>query len=198
MAIVAMWFQAAAETTAPAGANLPGSTSATSMMSDQNLMLIFVGLVALALVVQAIVMIAFSVKAGKAMKEMMETVEDFKGQITPLIESATEISETTGKILRETAPKVKIIADNLMETSDLVRGSAERFDTTITDVNIRAQQQIARLDTMVTAALATTVQIAETIQHGIEVPARKIAAMASQARTVFEGIRARVKGYRAS
>jgi methyl-accepting chemotaxis protein len=143
-------------------------------------------------------MIAFSVKAGKAMKEMMETVEDFKGQITPLIESATEISETTGKILRETAPKVKIIADNLMETSDLVRGSAERFDTTITDVNIRAQQQIARLDTMVTAALATTVQIAETIQHGIEVPARKIAAMATQARTVFEGIRARVKGYRAS
>jgi methyl-accepting chemotaxis protein len=128
----------------------------------------------------------------------METVQDFRGQITPLIESATEVSETTGKILRETAPKVRIIADNLLETSDLVRVSAERFDTTIADVNIRAQQQVARLDTMVTAALATTVQIAETIQHGIEVPARKIAAMASQARTVFEGIRARVTRARAS
>jgi methyl-accepting chemotaxis protein len=160
--------------------------------------MLFRGLVALAMVLQAIVMIGFAAKAGKALKEMMETVEDFKGQITPLIESATEISETTGQILRETAPKVKIIADNLMETSDLVRGSAERFDTTIADVNIRAQQQVARLDTMVTAALATTVQIAETIQHGIEVPARKIAAVANQAKTLFDGIRARVARARAS
>jgi methyl-accepting chemotaxis protein len=197
MAIVAMWFQAAAGTAAPAGASLPAGSSST-LVSDQNLLLLFVGLVALAMVTQAIVMIGFAAKAGKAMHDMTEAVQDFKERVTPLIESATEISETTTSILRETAPKVRIIADNLLETSDVVRVSAQRFDSTIADVNIRAQQQVARIDTMVTAALATTVQIAETIQRGVEVPARKIAAVANQARSMFEGIRARVTRARAS
>jgi methyl-accepting chemotaxis protein len=197
MAILAMWLQAAAETTAPAGANLPANSSST-LVTDQNLMLLFVGLVALAMVTQAIVVIGFAAKAGKAMKDLTDIAEDFRDRVTPLIDSATEISETTTTILRETAPKMRVIADNLLETSDLVRDSAQRFDSTIADVNFRAQQQVARIDSMVTAALATTVQIAETIQRGVEVPARKIAAVASQARSMFEGIRDRVTRARAS
>jgi len=196
MAIVAMWLQAAADATAQAGTILPGTSS--NLLSSQNLLLFFIGLVALAMVTQAIVIIGFASKAGKAMKDLTETMEDFRDRVVPLIEVVMEISETTTTILRETAPKVKVIADNLVETSDLVRESAQRFDGTIADVNVRAQRQVARIDMMVTAALATTVQIAETIQHGIEVPVRKIAAVANQAKTMFDGVRARVRGYRAS
>jgi methyl-accepting chemotaxis protein len=196
MAIVAMWFQAA-QTTAPVGGSLPAGSSST-LMTDQNLLLLFVGLVALAMVTQAIIMIGFAAKAGKALKDISEVAEDFRDRITPLIESATEISETTTAILRDSVPKMRVITDNLLETSEVVRNSAERFDSTIADVNRRAQQQVARIDTMVTAALATTVQIAETIQHGVEVPARRIAAVANQAKTLFDGIRARVARARAS
>lgn len=199
MAIVAMWLQAAAgtATTSPAAASVPAGGSST-LVTDQNLMLLFVGLVALAMVTQAIIMIGFAAKTGKALKDISEVVEEMRDRVSPLIDTATEIGETTNAILRDTVPRMRAITDNLLETSEVVRNSAVRFDGTIADVNRRAQLQVARIDTMVTAALATTVQIAETIQHGVEVPARRIAAVANQAKTLFDGIRARVTRARAS
>jgi len=177
MAMVAMWLQ--------------GSDAISAV--NAKLLMIFIGLVAVSMVVQAVVQIAVSIKAGKALKDMLEIVEDFRVRVVPLIGSATQIGKTAETLLRETAPKVKVIADNLMETSERVRGSVEQIDKTISDANLRTQRQVARVDGMVTAALTTTAELAETIQHGIQVPARKIAALASQVRYGLEGLLAKVR-----
>ena len=113
------------------------------------------------MVTQAIIMIGFAAKTGKALKDISEVVEEMRDRVSPLIDTATEIGETTNALLRDTVPRMRAITDNLLETSEVVRNSAVRFDGTIADVNRRAQLQVARIDTMVTAALATTVQIAE-------------------------------------
>ena len=157
------------------------------------LIAVFIGMVAVAMVTQAIVQIAFSIKAAKAIKGLVATVDEFKEKTYPLIDSARQIGLATQSLVHDTAPKVKAIADNMLETSVLVRGSAQQFDKTIADANVRAQRQIARVDGMVTAALITTVEVAETIRHGIEVPARKMAVLATQAKAAFDGVLAKVK-----
>jgi acyl transferase domain-containing protein len=68
---------------------------------------------------------------------------------------------------------------------------------TIADVNRRAQKQVARVDEMVTATLATTAEIAETISNGVRVPVQIIASIAGQAKTVVEGALAAVKAFAA-
>jgi methyl-accepting chemotaxis protein len=182
MAIAAMWLQ---ETDAISSGNA-------------KLLMIFIGLVALALVTQAIVTLYIAIKAGKAIKELTETVAEFKGKALPLIDSAREIGAATQLLLNDTTPKVKAITDNLLDASEVVRDSAKRFDKTAADVNVRALRQVARVDGMVTAALTTTAEIAETIQHGIAVPARKIAVIATQAKATFEGLLAKAKSMAAN
>ena len=177
MAMPAMWFQ----------------ETYTFSSGNAKLLILFIGLVAVSMVVQAIVTISVSVKAAKAVKEMAETAQEVKGKLLPLIETATEVSRMSQSILHDAAPKVKIISDNLTETSRAVRASAQQFDKTFADVNFRTQRQVARVDGMVTAALTATVEAVETVQQGIRVPAQKIAAMTTQARFALEGMFAKVK-----
>jgi hypothetical protein len=65
---------------------------------------------------------------------------------------------------------------------------------TVVDANSRTQRQVARVDGMVSAALNTTAEVVESINHGIRVPAQKIAQVAGQAKVVVEGLLDRIKG----
>jgi methyl-accepting chemotaxis protein len=179
MTMLAMWFQ---------------GTDAVSEINT-NLLTIFIGLVALAMLVQVTALIVLAAKSVKAIKGLAETVDELKQKVLPLIDSATQISQTAEYLLSENAPKVRAIADNLLETSDLVRGTAQHFEETLADANLRTQRQVARVDGMVTAALTATVEVVETIGNGIRGPAQKIASMAGQAKRFAEGLLAGIKSY---
>ena len=177
--MLAMWFQ---------------GTDAVSEINT-NLLTIFIGLVALAMLVQVTALIVLAAKSVKAIKGLAETVDELKQKVLPLIDSATQISQTAEYLLSENAPKVRAIADNLLETSDLVRGTAQHFEETLADANLRTQRQVARVDGMVTAALTATVEVVETIGNGIRGPAQKIASLAGQAKRFAEGLLAGIKSY---
>ena len=177
--MLAMWFQ---------------GTDAVSEINT-NLLTIFIGLVALAMLVQATALIVLAAKSVKAIKGLAETVDELKQKALPLIDSATEISRSAQFLVTEAAPKVRAIADNLLETSDLVRGTAQHFEETLADANLRTQRQVARVDGMVTAALTATVEVVETIGNGIRVPAQKIASLAGHAKRLAEGLLAGIKSY---
>lgn len=170
------------------------------LAGTNHLIMIFIGLVAVAMAVQAIVIVVLAVKATKAVNGLSATADELKGKVLPLIDVVTDISMSTRSLLQDTTPKVKHITDNLVATSDTLvdaskaaRAAVQQFDSTIADANRRAQRQVARVDGMVTAALVTTTEVVETISNGIRVPAQKIAAMATQARSIAEGILAKIK-----
>jgi methyl-accepting chemotaxis protein len=184
MAMLAMWFQ----------------ETYTFSSGNAKLLMAFIALVAVSMFVQAIVTISVSLKAAKAMKDLAATAEEFKTKALPLItkalpliDAAMDMGHTAHTLLNETAPKVKLITDNLVETTNVVRHSAQEFDRTIADANMRTQRQVARVDGMVTAALTTTAEIVETVGNGIRGPVKKIAEIASQAKSAVEGVVARMK-----
>jgi methyl-accepting chemotaxis protein len=170
------------------------------LAKTNHLIMIFIGMVAVAMTVMAIALIVMAVVGVKAIKSVMTTVEDVTGKALPLIESATEISKTSQDLLRDVGPKVKVITDNVMqasetlaETSKAARATIQQIDVTIADANQRAQKQVARVDGMVTVALTTAAEVADAIGNGIRVPAQKIAAAATQAKAVAEGLLAKIR-----
>jgi uncharacterized protein YoxC len=171
-----------------------------SLASTNHLIMIFIGLVAFALLVMAVAMIVIAATAAKAVKGLSSTVDELKVKVLPLIDTAAEISKTSQAMLNDAAPKVKLITDSLvdasdtlMETSKAARSAVAQFDTTIADVNMRTQRQVARVDGMVSSALTATVEAVEAIAKGVRVPAQKIAAMASTAKAFAEGLLAKVR-----
>ena len=167
---------------------------------NRHLLIIFIGLIALAIAGMAIVIMVLSIKAVKAINDFSVAAEEIKTKLLPLLDVATDVSRTSRDLLQDAAPKVKLITENLartsdtlLETSKIARSAAQQCDTTIADVNLRTQRQVARVDGMVTAAITTTAEVVDTIVNGIRVPAQKIAVMATQAKYLAEGLFAKFK-----
>jgi uncharacterized protein YoxC len=170
------------------------------LASTNHLIMIFIGLVAVAMVGMAIALIVVAVTASKAIKGFNATTAELTGKVLPLIEVATEMSKTGQALLQDTAPKVKRITDSLVDASDTLaetskaaRSAVQQFDTTIVDINVRTRQQVARVDGMVTSALTATVEAVETISRGLRVPTQKIVAAAGQAKLFAEGLFAKIR-----
>jgi hypothetical protein len=137
---------------------------------NSHLLMIFVGMVAAALVTQAIALIVMAVGAAKARKHGLEMAEDLKMKLLPLIAEAHSM-------VRDTSPKLKVITENLVETSHVVRAKAVEFDATMSDANDRARMQIARVDGMVGKTLTTTSELMTTIENAVRVPVREFAGI---------------------
>jgi hypothetical protein len=169
--VSAMWLQDA------------GSLSS----GNSRLLMVFVGLVALALLVQAIVMVALAVIARKVTKRALEIADQVHAKAMPLFDTAQNVA-------RDTAPKVKIITENLVETSHVVRSKAQEFDATASDLNMKTRAQAARVDGMVTSVLNTTADISETLQRAVKVPVREFNGIVNGLKAGVDVLVGRAKG----
>jgi hypothetical protein len=137
---------------------------------NSRLLMIFVGMVAVAMLAQACALIAMAIGAAKARKRGLEIAEEVRLKLMPIL-------DTTHGVIQDSAPKVKIITENLLETSHVVRSKALEFDVTASDVNMRTRAQAARVDGMVTSALNTTAEISESLQRAVKIPVREFAGL---------------------
>jgi hypothetical protein len=130
---------------------------------NSKLLMIFVGMVAIAMVGQAVALIIMAIGAAKARKRGLEIAEDLRVKVMPIITG-------THDLIRDNSPKLKVIAENFVETSHIIRSKAQDFDVTASDLNAKTRAQAARVDGMVTTVLNTTAEITDSIQRGIKIP----------------------------
>jgi hypothetical protein len=137
---------------------------------NTRLLMIFVGITALSMFVQAVVVIVAAIGATKTQKRVLSIAEELRMRATPIIDKAVPILEKAEILVATTLPKIGTISDNLLETSEIVKAKAKEFDTTLHDANVRTRAQVARVDGMVSTALTATGSLAEMIHKGIRTP----------------------------
>jgi hypothetical protein len=156
--------------------------------ANTKLLIIFVGIVAISMLTQAIALIGIAVGAAKTRKRGLEMVEELREKMIPVISSAQEF-------LRDSGPKVKIITENLVETSHIVRTKAAEFDATASELNMRARAQAARVDGMVTGVLNTTSEISNTLQRAVQVPVREFTGLVNGFKAGLDVLVGRARGF---
>lgn len=130
---------------------------------NTKLLMIFVGIVALSMLTQAVVVIVVAIGARQTQKRVLVIAEELRRRATPILDTAEEV-------MGDAVPKIKIITENLLVTSKVVRAKAVEFDSTLSDANNRAKAQVARIDGMVSTALTATGTLAAMIHQGIRTP----------------------------
>jgi hypothetical protein len=122
-----------------------------------------VGVVALSMFAQAIVVIFAAIAARRTQERVLAIAEELRMRAAPIIDNAEAL-------VKDTLPKIRTISDNLLEASHVVRAKAVEFDSTLTDANKRTRAQVARIDGMVSTALTATGSLAALIHQGIRTP----------------------------
>jgi hypothetical protein len=155
---------------------------------NSRLLMIFVAMVAIAMVAQAIALIIMAIGAAKARKRGLEIAEELRAKVMPIITDSHDF-------IRDTTPKLKIITENFVETSHTVRSKAQEFDVTASDLNMRTRAQVARVDGMVSSVLNTASDVTETVQRGIKVPLREVSGLINGLKAGLDVLVGRAKGF---
>jgi len=119
---------------------------------SENLLTVFMGLTALAVVIQMGMLIAlfvFSKRTNERLQSLLSMIRDTK------------------ILLAETTPKVRGILDNLTVRSTTARQDAERISSTANAITDRVREQVVRADELVTRTLNRVEETTETVQQVI-------------------------------
>jgi methyl-accepting chemotaxis protein len=146
---------------------------------DRNvhLMTIFLGIVAVAVVIGFLGMCVAGIKLLQLMVKAEQLAERIEGKLSPMIDK-------THALVEELGPKVHTITTNVEQISYTVRSKVDEFSATadeinrtVKDANKRTQAQVSRVDGMVSEALQSAHHVSRTVQEGVRKPVQQIAGI---------------------
>jgi methyl-accepting chemotaxis protein len=158
---------------------------------DIHWVIIFLAIIAAALVAQAIGVMISSAFGAKLLHRV--------NSIADIVETKTgPILERTDQILKDLAPKMKHFTENAEQVSTTVRSKVEELGTTVSElndtvreINGRTRVQVERVDSIVSDALQATEEISQTVQQGIRGPVKQIAGIIAGVKAGIETLVAR-------
>ncbi|QHN04912.1 hypothetical protein FTO74_17240 [Granulicella sp. WH15] len=170
---------------------------------NSRLLMLFVGIAALALSAQALAFILMAVGAARTRTRITAIFEEVRTKALPVLEKSQGM-------LEELAPKFKEITENAHHISTVMRDKVDEFEPTLAsanvtlrdanetlrDANVKTRAQVARVDGMVTSVLNATAEIAGTIHHGIRGPVREVAGLVSGLRAGLDTLIGRMQHLR--
>jgi len=136
----------------------------------ENLIAVFVALTGIAVALQAGVLLAMYLAMRKSARQMETLAAEVKTKLLPTAELAREI-------LTEMRPKVEIIADNLQDSTTVVREQVKRMDATVNDVVDRARLQVIRADELLTRTLDRVAQTSDMVHKTVVSPVRQLSGL---------------------
>ena len=144
---------------------------------DIHLAMIFLFIIALALVMQAVGVVISGIFAAKLLHRVDGIADVVKKRTAPILDK-------TNQLLHELAPKMQSLTANAEQISytvltkvDELSVTIDELNETVRDINGRTRVQVSRVDGIVTDALTATEEISHTVQNGIRAPVRQIAGV---------------------
>lgn len=131
---------------------------------------IFIALTAIAILIQAGVLLAMYIAMRKSSQRMEALAAELKGKIVPSLDQAQQM-------LTEMRPKLTIIVDNLQEATTVIRSELKRVDATVNDVVDRTRLQVIRADELLSRTLDKVEYTSEMVQKTVVSPVRQISGL---------------------
>jgi ABC-type transporter Mla subunit MlaD len=127
-------------------------------------------LVALAVLMQAGVMIAIWLALRKIPGQIEAVRADVKQRLDPLVQSVTEIVSNGREPLRA-------IGTNLAEISKMLRERTGDVDALVAELVDKSRAQVIRMDRMVSDLVQKVETTTEAVQRGVLVPVQEVSAV---------------------
>ena len=136
----------------------------------ENLTPVFIALTGIAVLLQAGLLAFMYISMRKSSARIEAIAAEVKAKAIPAM-------ETAHSIMTELRPKLQVIADNLQDTTGLIRGEVERVDATVNDVVDRARLQVIRADELLSRTLDRVEQTTEVVHKTVVSPVRQLSGL---------------------
>ena len=143
----------------------------------------FVIVTAVAIVLQAIMLIALFLQLRRTAARVEETISDLNTRLTPII-SRLQI------LVDDVSPRISGLVADASELTRLARGQAQKIDRIMTETMERLRLQLIHVDQILTGAMETVEEAGSRMRDTIWGPVVKASAMIRGIQSGLEFLRA--------
>src|SRR5215468_10688996 len=154
---------------------------------ENTVLTIFVVVTALAVLLQALILVGMFFAVRKTSAKMESLAEEVKTKVLPTAELAHEM-------ITELRPKVTTVLDNVSVSTTVLRNPMERVDATLTDIIDRTRLQVIRADEFVNHTMDKLEETREAVQRTVVSPVRHITGLMHGLTAGFEAFFSRKRG----
>ncbi len=152
-------------------------------LDSQTAQLIFAGVAALALLLQALVLLAIFFGIRKAIATLREDFDDLRTSVTPFVKEAREVFTRVAPRIEETTADVAAFTHSLRaQSDDLKAASAEIIE--------KARHQASRIDSMTTHVLDAADRAGAFVNDAVSRPMRQLSGILASIRAIVDSLRA--------
>jgi hypothetical protein len=130
----------------------------------------FVVVTALAIVVQAVVLIVLFVQLRRTAVLVERTVTDFNTKVAPLVSRVQLLVE-------DVAPRISGIVADSSEIARLARGEAQKVDRVLSEALERLRMQLIHVDHILTGAMEAVEEAGSQLRQSVWGPVMRATAM---------------------
>ena len=146
---------------------------------DDNLLRWFIALTAVAVVVQAGILVALYVAVRKTTARMEALATEVTSKALPTLETAQSM-------LIELRPKIETLASNAAESTTILRVQLGRLDATLSDILDRTRLQVIRADELLNRTMDKVEDTTEIVHKTVVSPLRHVSGLVNAISTGVE------------
>jgi hypothetical protein len=149
-------------------------------MNNEMLLVVFVGLTGFALLVQAIILLAFFLTIRKTVTSAQADIQELRTTVMPILTRSREI-------LERVAPKVESAATDMAELAHSLREQGAEIQVIAGEILDRVHRQTSRVDTLFTTMVDGVEHAGNLVADTVTRPVRQVAALLASVRA-FLGV----------
>jgi len=151
-------------------------------IDPQAAQLIFAGVAALALLLQAIVLFLIFIGIRTAITKLRDDFEEFRTSVVPFITEAREVFTRVAPKIEQTTADVAALTHTLREQSEDLKAAS-------TEIIEKARRQASRLDAMTTSVLNVADRAGTAVNDAVTRPMRQLSAVLASIRAIVDTLR---------
>ncbi len=170
----------------------------------ETLLMIFIGITAVAVLLQACVLLGIFLTVRKAVQRGQDQADDVRARLNPFLDSSKELMES-GKdlvkmakdliksadtLIADLEPRLESAATELADMARDVHQQANRLQASVDEVAGKARRQVDRVDEMATSTLNGLERFGSFVNEAVNLPVRQLSGVIAAAKAVVGAMRA--------
>ena len=158
-------------------------------IDNQTIMLAIVAVTALAVLLQAFILLLIFFSVRKAARSVKEQVEDLRSAVMPVVNNTRDLITRVTPYVESTVYDVATMAHGLREQT-------AQMEITTKDMLERLRKQSSRVDAMLSGVLDAVDRAGSFLNDAVSKPARQFAGVLASVKAVVESLRSSEAAHR--
>ena len=159
------------------------------MPNIETILAILVAVIAVAGLIQLIIVFALSLVIRKSVKQATEYASEIGDKVTPVLENAKVLMQITRQLITKLEPKLESAATDLADLAHTANVEAKKMQESADEISERVRRQAARVDVMTTEALNGLDRVGNILNQTVTVPVRQVSGVVAAAKAILETLR---------